>query len=161
MKKTLILAAVVLVAASATTVKAEENATVNATAVKRENSGFVLPGNQWRIGLDTIFAGRIQRDENGAPQYLYGVTAGLGFGFRYYFTIKDELQAVHPYAEGGTTTVIYPYFGGGIEYDLPNGDDPAGNDGVFSIGGGVYFFSKLFGAEFMPFPFITVSYSFK
>lgn len=154
MKKALITGAIALIAMTA----------LPATGYAAENgtqTTINLPGNQWRVGLDTIFAGRLERDGNGAPKYLYGVTAGLGVGFRYYFTVNDELQTVHPYLEGGTTTIIYPYFGGGIEYDLPNGDDPTGENGAFSVGGGVYFFSKLFGADFIPFPVITVSYSFK
>ncbi|WP_022846426.1 MULTISPECIES: hypothetical protein [unclassified Desulfurobacterium] len=134
---------------------AEENAT------GKTKTSFNLPGNQWRVGLDTIIAGRIERNDNGTPKYLFGISAGLGFAFRYYFTVKDELQAVHPYLEGGTTMVIYPYFGGGAEYDLPDGNDPTGESGVFSVGGGLYFFSKLFGANFVPLPVITISYSFK
>ncbi len=130
--------------------------------VHAENSTTIkLPGNQWRVGLDTIFAGRMERSANGAPKYLYGITAGLGFGFRYYINTKDELQTVHLYGEAGTTSIIYPYIGGGIEYDLPVGDDITGQTGAFSIGGGAYLFSRFFGAETIFVPTVSVSYSFR
>ncbi|SNR64401.1 hypothetical protein [Desulfurobacterium atlanticum] len=160
MKKKVICLTVSLLLFSHLSYGAEQPAENSA---KREPSkiSFKLPGNQWRIGVDTIFAGKMKRSSEGAPKYLYGISAGGGIAFRYYITTKNELQTVHPYAEAGTTSLIYPYIGGGIEYGLPVEDDISGQKSAFSIGGGVYLFSKLYGAKTLFFPIISVSYSFK
>jgi len=132
-------------------------------SVKQESTkvSFKLPGNQWRVGIDTIFAGRMERSSEGAPKYLYGISAGGGIAFRYYITTKNELQTIHPYAEAGTTSLIYPYIGAGIEYGLPVGEDISGQKSAFSIGGGVYLFSRFYGAETLVTPVISLSYSFR
>jgi hypothetical protein len=113
-------------------------------------SGF----SQIHVGLDSILVGKIQRDENGVPQKLVGLSAGLGIGYRKYFSKQTQLKGLHPFWEVGTVLLILPYGGIGAQYSIPTGNDPTGKDGVFSIGIGAYLFTIIPGAG------ISISYSF-
>ena len=98
--------------------------------------------------------GKIYRDAKGIPQKAIGLSAGIGIGYRKYFSHSKQLRGLHPYWESGTWYLLLPYGGIGAQYSIPLGGDETGKKGVFSIGGGVYLFT------IFPAAAITLSVSF-
>ncbi|MCL0096888.1 hypothetical protein M1N66_04725 [Thermodesulfovibrionales bacterium] len=93
---------------------------------------------QWHIGFDTAFIGKVTRDYRGVPQRVIGMSVGIGIAYRQHFRQAPQLRGLHPYWEIGTMALILPYGGVGIKHSWPLGNCEIGKDGVLSAGIGAY-----------------------